>query len=401
MWLDMARPVFLSYTWHELDLEEVDRLDTALRLRGVPIWRDRRQMSFGSYNESRVRQAISELCAGFALYYTDAVLSSNFILKIELAEMDARRRRGAPPSFFAGAIFRDLPDIQRAAEELRKASGVSLGESLGAPVSTEDFDADLRAAANAILRAYLAAEPVSDELTMRVETRGPLPYTDPAILQLCWCPPLYHDPDRHSPDIWTTDLLPALDDLHHVLEETGAPRRLRIGGNLHLSAALAIGWQFRQPTGYLLTLDHNAVPCQTELVEPNAHGWRIVTQPGPANGDERLVVCLHASKDVTQAMDAHTRQLPPARATLHVYPPDGTPGQQSVTASEANELAAAVAAEIERCRSAHRTRQTHLYLACPWPLATLLGWHLSSSGRLVMHEPDVERGDYRAACELA
>lgn len=397
----MARPVFLSYPWDQPELDEADRLDTALRLRGVPIWRDRREMSFGSYNESRVRVAIRDDCSGFALYYSDAVLSSDFILKIELPEMDARRRRGAPPSFFAGAVFRRSLEIREAAEELRQASGVSLAEPLGAAVSSEDFDADLRAAANAILGAYLAGELTGEEVTIRVETRGPLPTNDPAALQLCWCPPLHHDPDQLPPEAWTTDLLPALADVHRSLEEVGAPRRLRIGGNLHLSAALAIGWQFRQPTGYILEADHAAVPSVTALTTPDAHDWRLVVQPGPTEGEERLVVCVHATKDVTQAMDAHARELPPARATLHVYPPDGTPGRQSVKPTEANSLAAAIAAEIDRCRETYRTGQTHLYLACPWPLATLLGWHLSSTGRLVMHEADVERGNYRATCELA
>jgi len=397
----MASPVFLSYAWDKSDLDEADRLDTALRLRGVPIWRDRRDMSFGSYNESRVREAIRDQCSGFVLYYTDAVLSSDFILKVELPEMDARRRRGAPPSFFAGAVFRRSLGIHEAADELRQASGVSLGEALGAPVSSEDFDADLRNAANAISGAYLAGELSGDEVTIRVETRGPLPNNDPAALHLCWCPPLHHDPDQLSPEAWTRDLLPALADVHRSLQEVGAPRRLRIGGNLHLSAALAIGWQFRQPTGYIVAVDHPDVPAETALTTPDTHGWRLVVQPGPTDGEERLVVCVHATKDVTQAMDAHARELPPARATLHVYPPDGTPGRQSVKPTEANSLAAAIAAEIDRCRNTYRTDQTHLYLACPWPLAMLLGWHLSSSGRLVMHEPDVERGNYRAACELA
>ncbi len=44
----MAHPLFLSYSWD--DLSEVDKLDTFLRLRGVPVWRDRREMQFGGYN---------------------------------------------------------------------------------------------------------------------------------------------------------------------------------------------------------------------------------------------------------------------------------------------------------------------------------------------------------------
>jgi hypothetical protein len=396
----MARPLFLSYTWDDED--EVDLLDSALRLRGVPVWRDRREMGFGTYNDSRVREGIEEICAGFALYYSEGVLGSNFITEIELPAMDARRRRGAPPAFFAGAVQRRPIPFGEAAEELRRvAGGIGLGEALGGHLSDEDFDADLRRVTDAILGAYLEAELDGEEVGLRVETRGEIPNADPSLLHLCWCPPLDHDPDSHPKRVWEDHLLPALGDLHAGLEAAEAPRRMRIGGHLHLSAAVALGWEFRQPTGWSLSLDHAFLPCQSGLVAPEDHGWRLTVEPGPADGDSRLLVCLHATQDVANAMREHRRALPPARATLHIYPPSGTPDRTSVDPAQANQLAAAIAAKINACRAELRTAETHLYLSCPWPLAALLGWHLSSSGRLVMHEPDVERGSYRASCRLS
>jgi hypothetical protein len=99
-------------------------------------------------------------------------------------------------------------------------------------------------------------------------------------------------------------------------------------------------------------------------------------------------------------MRKHARELPPARVELHISPPDG-PGKTAVSSESANALAAAIADEIQGCRTTYKTTETHLHLACPWPLASLLGWHLSSSGRLVCHEADVTRDSYRAACDLA
>lgn len=396
----MARPLFLSYSWSSED--EVDLLDSALRQRGVPVWRDRREMTFGTYNETRVVRGIEEICSGFALYYTDDVLDSDFILKIELPAMDARRRRGGPSPLFAGAVLRRPLRFEEAAEELRRsAGGVSLGEALGGHISDEDFESDIRQAANAILAAYLEGDLQGDEVSVRVETRGDVPNLDPSLLHLCWCPPLDHDPNLHPEEVWDRHLLPALSDLHAGLEVAGAPRRIRLGGNLHLSAAIAFGWEFRQPTGWSLFLDHQFVSAETSLVAPGDHGWRMNIEPGPADGDGRLLVCLHATQDVANAMREHCRDLPPARATLHIYPPSGKPDRTSVDPTQANELAAAIATKINACRNEHHTTETHLYLACPWPLATLLGWHLSSSGRLVMHEADVGRDSYRAACELA
>ena len=223
-----------------------------LRLRGVPIWRDRREMTFGAYNEDRAREGIEQICSGFAFYYTDAVLESNFILKIELRAMDARRRRGTPPSFFAGAVLRRAGGFEAAAAELaRAAGGINLGTALGAHVSSEDFEADLRCAANAILDAYLQSG-LEGEPVIRIETRGEIPNSEDAPLHLCWCPPLDHDIVRYPEGVWERELLPALADLHKALERADAPRRLRVRGRLHLSAAFVLGWEFRQPSGWSL-----------------------------------------------------------------------------------------------------------------------------------------------------
>ena len=396
----MASPLFFSYAW--ADAKEADLLDTLLRVRGVPIWRDRRQMTFGTYNQDQARRGIAELCSGFALYNTDAVLASDFILNVELPTMDARSRAGPPPPFFAGVIQRRQVPFEQALGELRDAAaGIELGAAFGAPLDAAELEAGLRKTANAILAGYLAQELVQgDEVTLRIETRGEVPNSDPSLLHLCWSPPLHHDPELHPAEVWPRELLPALADLHTALESAGAPRRLRIAGNMHLSAALALGFEFRQPSGWALEIDHEFVPTATALVEPDAHGWRLNLQPGAPGAEGRLVVCLHATQDVADAMHRHGRDLPPAAATLHIYPPSGRPGRTSVDPASANALAAAIAERINSARREHGTTSTHLYVACPWPLATLLGWHLSSSGHLVMHEPDVERGSYRASCEL-
>lgn len=396
----MADPLFLSYAW--ADSDEVDLLDTALRLRGVPVWRDRREMGFGTYNQDRAREGIADICSGFALHYTEAVLDSDFILSVELPEMDRRRRHGTPPPFFAGVVLRRSGDFGLAMEDLRRAAGgIELSAALGSPVSDAELEVVLSQAANAILDSYLDQElGDADPVSLRIETRGDIPNTDSALLHLCWSPPLHHDPELHSREVWPRELLPALTDLHAALDRASAPRRLRIGGNMHLSAALALGFEFRQPSGWNLEIDHAFVPVTSALLAPDPHGWRFHLEPGPPGCEERLVVCLHASQDVADAMRRHGRELPPAAATLHIYPPSGEPGRTSLDPADANELAAAIAANINSARREHRASSTHLYLACPWPLASLLGWHLSSSGRLVMHESDVARSSYRASCEI-
>jgi hypothetical protein len=392
----MAQPVFLSYAWEDEEL--ADRLELLLRLRGVPVWRDRRDMRWGVYNEEVVLNAIEHECSGFILVLTDAVMNSRFILDIELPAMD--RRIGSDPIFFAGAVFARNVGISQSASELRAASGVELGSLLGSPLATEDLDADLRRVAQAVLRSYLRSV-LSDgeEPAVKLETRSVVPEADSAPIHLSWSPPLAADLDGVGDHVWDDELLPALSDLRAGLEEANQVRRLNVSGRPHLSAALALGFEFRAPTGWMLALHQDGLELDTARVEPDPAGWTLVRQPCSTGNDQRLVLCLHATKDVTRAMREHCRSLPPARVELHVRPPGG-PGHLTVDGATGNVLVSAIAQEVAETRTLFGVTETHLYLACPWAMAAALGWHLSSVGALVSHEADVERSSYRAACRL-
>lgn len=393
----MARPVFLSYAWEDAEL--ADRIEGLLRLRGVPVWRDRRDMRWGAYSEDVVIDAIERRCSGFVLLLTDAAMKSDFIHDIELPAMS--RRRSADAQFFAGAVFARTLGITESASELRQSSGVELGSALGSPISDEDLSADLRRAAIAVLESYLrTATANGQEASARLETRGSIPEEEPSTLHLAWSPPLHADLDDHQELVWVEDLLPALSDLRGALEATGTARELLVEGRPHLSAALALGHEFRAPTGWTLGLRQEALHVQTARGEPEPGGWSFVREPSASGDDHRLVLCLHATKDVSRAMAEHCRNLPPARLQLHVRP-SGEPGHHSVRSDDINGLCASIESSIAQARSRYGVGETHLYLACPWVLAAALGWHLSSAGRLVAHEADVARSSYRAACHLA
>jgi hypothetical protein len=390
------RPVFLSYAWEDEEL--ADRLGLQLRLRGVPVWRDRHDMRWGAYNEEIVLEAIEHGCSGFILLLTDAVMQSRFILDIELPAMGRRRNRD--PTFFAGAVFARSQPVKTSAEELRSTSGIELASALGSPIGDERTAAELRSAAKAILHSYLRIA-LDDEQdpTVRIETRSAVTDTDLAQVHLSWSPPLAADIDDVGEHIWEEDLLPALSDLRGALEELTQRRRLIVTGRPHLSAALALGFEFRAPTGWTLTLRQDGLELLTERVQPDQGEWSIVRQPSSSDGDHRLVLCLHATKDVTRAMQEHCRSTQHARVELHVRP-QGDPGHLTVDTGTLNALIAAIAHEVADTRTRFGVTETHLYLACPWTMAAGLGWQLSSVGTLISHEADAARSSYRAACRL-
>jgi hypothetical protein len=394
----VARPVFLSYAWD--DGTEVDELDTLLRLRGVPVWRDRRDMEFGGYNETMVRQAIAEEVAGFVVYLTPAAIEDSwFIPKVELRAMD--RRRTQDNSFFAGAIFRGY-GVSAGKQAVFDVTGIDIATTLGAPIEEAHLLDGLRDAANTILRAYLASQWARGPVTMRVETRDAVPVADPSMLHLALAPPLAHDPDQYDVGVWDTQIQPALADLQHALHTIQAAdpdreRIVEISGALHLSAALALGYQLREPTRWHLRLHPFDEVWQTRREPGCLDGWETPeARPGSdPTGD--LIVMVHISADVTDAARASAGG--PARAELHFRPPGGS-GRLALDPSTANAAAAGIAKAIRDARATYAPTETRLYLASPWPFATLLGWHLASVGAVVMHEATIERDSYRVSCVL-
>jgi hypothetical protein len=393
----MARPVFLSYAWDDEEL--ASRLETQLRLRGVPVWRDRRGMRWGGYNEEVVLEAIEQRCSGFILLLTAAALDSDFICDIEVPAM--ARRRSADPAFFAGAVVSHEGGIREATHLLRERTVVDLSSELGSQLSDEDLANDIQRAASAVLRSYLGAELAQGATAhAHIETRSPVRDEELATLHLSWSPPLANDLDGVGDEIWTDDLLPALADIRAALEEIGAHRTLVVSGRPHLSAAIALAYEFRAPTGWTLSLQANGDEVTTKREDADTDGWTIVREPSSSGADHRLVLCLHATKDVTRAMQEHCRTIPTARVTIHVRPLGG-PGHMSVDVGTVNGVCAAIEAAITDARTRYGVQETHMYLACPWFMAAVLGWQLSSIGRIVCHEPDVERSSYRATCQLS
>lgn len=389
--------MFLSYSWD--DIAEVDVVDDLLRFRGVPVWRDRRQMKWGGYNEDLARRAILEQVAGFALYLTPAAINDSwFIPKVELRAMDERRTHGGP--FFSGAIFRGY-GVDAGKRAVVDTTGIDIGAQLGTPIDENELELGLRAAANQILTSYLRSDWESGPVTVRLETRNEIPPEDESLLHLSLSPPLEHDPDRYDVAVWDEALRPAFEDLERALHteqssNEARQRLLEISGASHLSAALALGYAFREPTRWSLRIHHYDDVWESKREAGSLEGWDRSTHAG-SDPEGDLVVMVHVTADVTNAARASAGG--PARAELHFRPPKG-PDKLALDPESANAVAAGIAKEIREARHKYAPAETRLYLASPWPFAALLGWHLASVGPVVMHEATVERDSYRVSCVL-
>src|SRR5687768_7925084 len=102
-----------------------------LRLRGVPVFRDRREAIWGNGLEARFLDEILARCSGYSLFVTENAVASDVISKVELPAV--HRRRIADRGFFAGGIFRGY-GASAGGAAIHAASGVDLSHSLGSPI---------------------------------------------------------------------------------------------------------------------------------------------------------------------------------------------------------------------------------------------------------------------------
>jgi TIR domain len=272
----MAAPVFLSYAWE--DVREVDQLDTMLRLRGVPVWRDRRAMRWGGYGEDLVRRVIRDEASGFALYLTKEALESDFVTDVELRAMDARRCKDQ--AFFNGAVFRGY-GVAAGTEAVHACTGIDVRATLGSRIEERDVHSGLRSVANHIMREYLCSQWTYGPAAVRIETRNALPVDAPSLVHLSLAPPLTHDPCEYDVAVWAEEILPGLHDLQQGLHAVQAaqPSRERVielDGASHLSAALAVGYAFREPTRWALRIRCCDELWETRRERGDLGGWEVV-----------------------------------------------------------------------------------------------------------------------------
>lgn len=185
----------------------------------------------------------------------------------------------------------------------------------------------------------------------------------------------------------------AVADLRRALADRGQTL-VTLSGNLHLSAAFLLGWEFREVTGCTMEADHPRAPFATVMSAPDPQGFSLVARPSQ-NDSRQLVACICTSADCTRAMLRHREGEDAARVRLTVLPPDGRAGRESLDGVDQNALAAAVVAAIREAREEHGVDNTHLYLACPWTLALAIGWSFASSGSVVVHEASADKSTYQ------
>jgi hypothetical protein len=393
-------PVFVSYKqdpWQPEVLELADEL----RLRGLRVFLDVIEQAryAGQDMADFLRRFIERESEAFLLYVAQAITDSPYVWNLEVPS--ALTRRDHDQDYLVLPFFRDRrPSEVRDSmpphgQRLAALGGiVAVPSKGGSPQETNRFlAAKWREASRRMLEAVVSrsmgilsgqGRPLRIDIYTRVE--GPAD----ADLVLDWRSQ-FPGGRSASPESWQR-IQSAMADLSAVLPRVGG-RTIRVSGNAHLSAAVALGYTFPRPMGFSLEVEQYGT-WWSSVGPDSASPLQIVSgQLDPGRKDILLVVAISRPEVVPEAMDYITRAGAALGGRIVVQPRAG-PGPNALAPDDARSAVREIVGALTHARATWGMGTTHLFLAAPLALAVLLGHHLNASGRVQLYEHDKTSGGY-------
>ncbi len=398
--------VFLSYSAR--DIKEVEQLDSELRRRGVPLWRDREDLSVGRLADPDIEEAAEE-SAGFVFYLTMNAAQSEWVREREREHaLNIASQRGA---FGIVPIFRD--DRKAVCAEMVRLGANQPGATT--PHSPYDLSGhagyvidhtmvargrlgdELSVAAGQVLLSLMKT--ISEDrgngapLNIGLATRG-----GPALgkysldLLVDWT-----EDFKKLPGVATCEkvLQPGLTALWKAIRKYWPGPNLRLYPQCHLSMALAVGFQFRRNTGAKIEIVNpyteekwqgpsqplEALPSAWEFCDP------VITLPGRGIG---LAVNISQPMDrFRQTVEGSIDSAGLDVGTLVFACPQCGPSRQALNGKASDEVhrwAVAAADKILDLQGLGNHTGVHLFVAGPPGFAILLGQQLSNVGAVQAYE---------------
>lgn len=395
------RPVFISYRrspW----AREVMKLSAALRRRGLRTILDVSDPEplAGRAQYDELRRIILEDCEALVLYMTRNVPESSCVWQLEIPAGLEAFDRG---NFTFLPVFRDVSP-----SEVRSfhPHGRRLSAFAGVLVAPEEQTGETAICsahietANLLLHATLtrrAQQGASGPLVLGIRTRVSGLATGAPGLLVDWAEDyarlLVGEEDSAA------RVHEALDDLCRAVSASGL-QHLRIVGPAHLSAGLAVGYKFHRATGFQLEAQQGDVywgaSGDIAPAEVRISSQRLL----PGAPDVGLTLALSRPEAIADADAAASALHPPIGGRIVVEPHAGAGRDAVRSEAHARGIVAAATGALMEARAAWGTRgTTHVFMACPFAFATILGHALNAFGPLALYERG-DAGSYRKLLTL-
>ncbi|WP_112141078.1 SAVED domain-containing protein [Glycomyces dulcitolivorans] len=386
--IDPAGPIFISYR-HSDGSAIAEELAWLLRTTGIPVWRDREDLSPGDTNE-RLIEAIDDGISGGVLVVTPEVGHSPIIKMLEAPHLLGLHQAHSRFSLgIANAVENKDGGLDHHAPdrllEFEPGTLRVVDQQATDRQGLENLVQRLLWRRIAHQRPIVAAQ--GSTFSLSVQTRNTPQVFDRTTHQLdIRIRPSVHErlPDPDG----LRDLQSTLGSLPNAVTQSGA-HRVRIHGGAHLSVAFTLGAALPSTRiGEIEVVDQRhkswtgrgeARHAPTSLVRVAAEGF-VHSEPAA-----RPAVAVYLDLLPQPSNAAFERFLDEQGSTFRAWRHLTSTSSELLDPKDAGTIAAEAAAHIRMIANENGNAEVHLLLRCPFPIAVLTG-RLLNTIRCVIYE---------------
>lgn len=384
---------FISYSQ---DRAIVEQLARALRLHGIPAWRDEDSLPFGERTQEAIQAELAS-CDGALLWLSERTIASDYVKRIELPAIHRELQRR---EFRLFPIFVGMSP-EAGIDALLQATGIHIGNHNGCVI---DLTANVAAETTRIAKRYVATS-LADRANvprppiLRCVTRDDTALRrDAADLNFDW----RHEHRGGLPDASTSATLQ--DAIGTGAEEVKANfqhHKVELELKCHLHLGVAFGHAFRKTTGRvpIVRADAENMWSCIDVASSIAEGLPHHTSNEDVTSRSAAIL-ISLTQDVTAGVNAFVAQSGARYARRLSFEAPSGPGQFAVPdALTANAWAQQVADAMQSVQTAG-IDNFDIFLAAPVTFAVMLGWRLNAVGSVRLFHWTGNRGPYAEAWNL-
>jgi hypothetical protein len=169
-------------------------------------------------------------------------------------------------------------------------------------------------------------------------------------------------------------------DLERALRAHGQRREVELTGRAHLTAAVAAGFIFRRPTGWLLSVCADDGACYPLSAASEHDALRVSPQPGNPEASFITAEVNLLGRPMDPLVDAVLASL--GRPSLRLRIEHANEGQY-IPCNELAAMASATACAIKTTAAERQAETAHLFLAAPFAFGVFLGAELNALGGFI------------------
>lgn len=188
-----------------------------------------------------------------------------------------------------------------------------------------------------------------------------------------------------TPEMWDERLFPELQTFKAELSGSYTGQTIDLRSTLSLPSALAFGFTFPEPAGYVLQLKQGRDVWRSDARPSQNRKLKVIRDEGEIGPN--LLAGIAITKNGWKDLESFAEKSGSAFDAVVYFEPESGVGSQSIS-SDAEALAYAIQAKdlLRACKQKYESSCIHLVLLAPAGFAFFLGHWLSRLGEVVLYE---------------